>query len=325
MTGAVDAAPAAELTDHADATRTPRLAAGQTSFLTLRDGARVRIARFPAADASPRAHILIMPGYSEFIEKYLEVIDDLLQRGFAVVCFDWRGQGLSTRAHPLRRGWVLDFDQYLDDVEEIVAFCDLAAPLIGLGHSMGGHLLIRTLQRNRLPFKAAAVTAPMQGLKGLPTPLARAVAWLADTLGFGERYAGTATDTDPHGPHQPLSSDPARIERWRGYLRADKQLITHPVTYHWIRVAARSMAQSMRTELGAQIRTPLLIVNPSADTLVEPKAARRFTANCDAATLAEVPTSEHEILHEVDSLRDAFWRHFDAFVDGVLEAPTTGG
>src|SRR3712207_8672895 len=45
----------------------------------------------------PQGTVCILQGRAEFIEKYFEVIGELLQRGFAVVAFDWRGQGLPGR------------------------------------------------------------------------------------------------------------------------------------------------------------------------------------------------------------------------------------
>ncbi len=36
------------------------------------------------------------------IEKYFEVVSELRERGFAVAVLDWRGQGGSARALPIR-------------------------------------------------------------------------------------------------------------------------------------------------------------------------------------------------------------------------------
>jgi len=40
------------------------------------------------------ATILLLAGRGEFIEKYAtEIVGELLERGFAVIAADWRGQG----------------------------------------------------------------------------------------------------------------------------------------------------------------------------------------------------------------------------------------
>ena len=49
----------------------------------------------------PRGTVVLLTGRGEFIEKYAtEVVGELLERGFAVVALDWRGQGLSDRPLP---------------------------------------------------------------------------------------------------------------------------------------------------------------------------------------------------------------------------------
>ena len=58
-------------------------------------GFRLRAALFPAKN--PRGSVILSGGRTEFIEKYLEVIRELVGRGFTVLTHDWRGQGLSQR------------------------------------------------------------------------------------------------------------------------------------------------------------------------------------------------------------------------------------
>jgi lysophospholipase len=51
-----------------------------------------------AEKGANRGSVVVSPGRSEPIEKYFEVVQDLLDRGFVVLVHDWRGQGLSHRA-----------------------------------------------------------------------------------------------------------------------------------------------------------------------------------------------------------------------------------
>jgi lysophospholipase len=64
------------------------------------DGAQLRWGHLPVA--KPRAHFVLVSGFGDFIEKQFETVRDLTDRGFAVWCLDWRGQGRSTR--PARSG-----------------------------------------------------------------------------------------------------------------------------------------------------------------------------------------------------------------------------
>ena len=176
----------------------------------------LRVARFEA-DA-PRAVCLVLNGQTEFIEKYFEVIDDLLRRGFSVATLDWRGQGGSGRltANP-RKAHIDDFGQYDADLDAVIrqvvkpmqaGLPRGAKPLIGgedgsqagrtpvaslamrraegelkviaLAHSMGGHILLRRLHDRQKEFSAVALCAPMIGIqpRGVPWWMVAAMARL---------------------------------------------------------------------------------------------------------------------------------------------------
>ena len=74
---------------------------GKAEWFNGADGATLRAALFSPAGPS-RGSVVVSPGRSEPIEKYFEVVQDLLDRGFVVLVHDWRGQGLSHRALPDR-------------------------------------------------------------------------------------------------------------------------------------------------------------------------------------------------------------------------------
>ena len=50
-----------------------------------------------ATTTAKRGTVVVLGGRAEFIEKYFEVIGELLARDFAVAALDWRGQGGSAR------------------------------------------------------------------------------------------------------------------------------------------------------------------------------------------------------------------------------------
>ena len=60
--------------------------------------------------------MVLSGGRTEPIEKYFEVIGELLERGFVVLAHDWRGQGLSHRALPDRlKGHARGYKDFLGD------------------------------------------------------------------------------------------------------------------------------------------------------------------------------------------------------------------
>ena len=112
-------------------------------------GIAVRAAHWvpPAA----RGTVLVCTGRSEFIEKYFDVVRDLLGRGFAVVAFDWRGQGLSTRAlRNRRKGHVGDFSEYHADLQAVVE--DSAIGLVSYTSVLAAAYLLLPAPYSRMIF-----------------------------------------------------------------------------------------------------------------------------------------------------------------------------
>jgi len=316
--GQINADDAPRLTRHGnDLVSAEFLDQARLEYFRCSDGERLRTAYWAAADAPARGTVMILAGFAEFIEKYFETARDLNHLGFAVLCFDWRGQGLSTRAQPDRRGWVASYEVMMQDVLELVAHHNslaTPAPLIALGHSMGGNVCLRLLQEHDDLFAAAAVTSPMLGLKGIPTWLLGSITHTGSRVGMDERYAPGAKDNDPFGPHIPLCADDARIQVWRNYLRTDPMLITHGVTWRWAREAATSMSQVNQPENISRITTPVLIANAMRDSLVDPVPTQKFTQACTSAVALELDEAEHEVLQELDAIRNEFFLAFDSFV-----------
>ena len=138
---------------------------GRAVWLTARDGVRIRAALWNAG--GPKGTVFLLPGRTEYVEKYGRSARDLAAAGYATLSLDWRGQGLSDRALPDRMvGHVTDFAEYQADLDALLAFADtqtLPRPYYLLPHSMGGCIGLRALMRG-LPFQAAAFSAPMWGI-----------------------------------------------------------------------------------------------------------------------------------------------------------------
>ena len=132
--------------------------------LTTPDGVHLRAARWDGRP-KPRGTVVILPGRAEFIERYFETIAELLARGFAVVAFDWRGQGLSERQlrNP-RKSHIDDFEIYERDLIALrtqILEPHCPQPWFALGHSMGAAVAIAQAQAGRSPFARLVLTAPM--------------------------------------------------------------------------------------------------------------------------------------------------------------------
>ena len=283
--------------------------------------------RAGAFEVTPsRGVCVLLHGQTEFIEKYIEVIGELCSRGFTVATFDWRGQGSSARLldDPLK-AHIADFAQYDDDLtsflEQIVKPISPKPPLV-LAHSMGGHILLRTLHDRPGAFAAAALTAPMLGVstRGYPAPLVSAITALYNLFGKSNDYAWGMAERDPFlvtFDTQLVTSDRVRYERTQEVLKARPAIRLAGPTWGWLKAAKRSMAREMATGFAEAIQTPVLICGAGRDRIVLVEAEREFAKRLPHGTYVELEDSEHEILMENDTIRARFWQAFDQFIAKV--------
>lgn len=155
------------------------------------DGISIRYAHWPAAGVRRQGTVTLLQGRAEFIEKYFEVIEDLRQRGFDVVTFDWRGQGGSQRVtrNP-KRGHVSNFHKYRLDLRTVLKEVSLAhypGPHFALAHSTGALVLLSDAERLRTMLDRVVLTAPLLGLpSGAWAPdLSKARRWVLRKLTLG--------------------------------------------------------------------------------------------------------------------------------------------
>lgn len=284
---------------------------------------KLRAAVWPSAAGTPRGTVVVCTGRTEFIEKYFEFVGELLARGYAVVCFDWRGQGLSQRVTADRTaGHVAHFSDYDLDLEAVVEqlLPGLPKPYVLFGHSMGGHLALRYLAAQPQTFERAFLSAPMLkawmplALRLASTPLA----WVMRALGRGEGFTpggkgsdGTATPFEENR----VTTDRARYERNNAILRADPDLAISGPTWTWAGEAFASMRMIRRKSFGKKIQCPLLIVGAAHDRIVNQGPDVTLIRNVKRGLFVLFSDAEHELIQERDEIRRVFWTAADAFLN----------
>jgi lysophospholipase len=275
--------------------------------------------------------VVVVPGRTEFIEKYFETIADLRRRGFAVAIMDLRGQGGSKRLldNPLK-GHIRHFREYDYDLTlfmKDVVIPNLSPPFLGLGHSLGGHILLRVASLTQCPFERIITTGPMlqiapEQLK-MPQPAARALAEIVAGLGLSTMIPPGTNRLPPNA--QPfetneLTSSHERFIRAQAVLEAAPELAVGAPTVGWLRAAFRSCAMMAAPDFPSTIRMPVLMVAAGRDTIVSTPVIEDFTPRMKLGTLALIGPSKHEILQENDDIRGRFWASFDAYVDAIKTA-----
>mgnify|MGYP003629527788 FL=1 len=289
-------------------------------------GVQLRCARWPASTKQVRGTVCLIQGRTEYIEKYYEVIADLRGRGFAVLAFDFRGQGGSDRLlHQPERGHVDTLSDYVSDLEAVMSeilLPECPAPFYALAHSMGAAVMLHSLDKGRLVFDRVVLTAPMIGL-GLKRPRQKVVARTARFLngfGLGERRMPFASQTNYETLNMDrniLTSDPDRFQKSVRLLRKAPFLKIGAPTVGWVHAACQAMEGFRNPEFAFNNRTPVLVVASGSDEVVSLEAIEKLASVMRSLWHIVVPGARHEILQERDMFRDQFWAAFDAFIPGT--------
>lgn len=281
-------------------------------WLRAADGLRLRAAVWPGG---AKGTVVLLPGRTEYIEKYGRAAGDLRARGWTTVSVDWRGQGLADRLLPdAMTGHVGAFADYQLDLQALldwVAAEGLPTPLMMLSHSMGGAIGLRALYCAH-PFRAAAFSAPMWGIR-IPVwqrPAAEVVSRLARPLRLQHRYAPTTSDrsyvaTAPFAGN--LLTGDAEMWGWmQAHLRAVPGLSLGGPSLGWLRMALDECAALMRLPAPA---LPAYVALGSKERIVEPGPIRHRMAGWAQAQLDLLPGLRHEVMMEGAAARRRFFDH----------------
>lgn len=287
------------------------------------DGHVIRRIDWPHSGQA-RGALLFAPGRADFYEKHLATLHEWHAAGWHVTSLDWRGQALSGRlGADTSTGHADDFAPWIAD---FAAFWDewhasVPGPHVAVGHSMGGHLVLRAAAEHRVRPDAIVLVAPMLGLNPswvpatLLHPLGRVIAGLRDRRRPAWKWDGRPL---------PLSSvrmgilthDEVRYgdEDWWYEQRPD--LAVGPPSWGWIAAALASIRVLERRGMLERLDLPVLILGGTADRLVSWRAIQRAAARLPRAQLMTFGAeARHEILRETPDVRDRALGAIATFLD----------
>lgn len=289
---------------------------------TAPDGMALRRIDWPAAKRGKRrGRLLFANGRGDFIEKYLETFAHWHQAGWQVTSFDWRGQGGSQGEGAAAAA--SSFDPMADDLAALIEDWRGAGagPCVAIAHSMGGHLLLRTLVERRPALDAAVLVAPMIEVNSAPIP-SRLAPDIADTLyhlglgGLPIWPSSPAFNAVGGRRQRNLTASRERYEDELWWWAEQPAFDLGLPNWSWIRAAFRSGAAAFTPERLARIDLPILMLGAEHDRLVSAAAIRRVAAALPCAELEMMDDAAHEILRDADPVRLRALARIDAFLAG---------
>ncbi|WP_289041661.1 alpha/beta hydrolase [uncultured Aliiroseovarius sp.] len=291
------------------------------------DGVRVRLAHWPRADGTKsRGTILLLPGRTEYIEKYGLNAAELAARGFDTLTIDWRGQGLADRPDAERvLGHVGHFDEYQRDLDAMMAQArdlDLPRPFTMLAHSMGGCIGVRALH-NGLDVVGACFSAPMWGIilsKPL-RPMAWGFSWALHWSPWKMTLSpGTARETyvlaEPFEGNM-LTTDRTMWTMMQQQAKAHPELTLGGPTAGWLFAALTEMHALARLPVP---NVPAVTWLGSNERIVESVPIHRLMADWPKGRLEVLRDREHEVLMEDPTVRGQVYASIEELARGRSKA-----
>jgi alpha-beta hydrolase superfamily lysophospholipase len=116
---------------------------------------------WPQPPQNARATVLLLHGLGEHMGRYGHIASALQSAGYGVFGYDHHGHGMSSGL----RGNLLSPSQLLDDVRFVIEHVRTlsSAPLVLLGHSMGGLIAARAVANSLPHIDALVMSSPALG------------------------------------------------------------------------------------------------------------------------------------------------------------------
>ncbi|MCS6994549.1 MAG: lysophospholipase [Anaerolineales bacterium] len=233
----------------------------------------------------PKALLLLVHGLAEHSGRYLNVVNSFVPRGYAVYGLDHIGHGKSEGT----RVYVEQFADYIRPLEtyfEMLRAWHPETPVFLVGHSLGGLIASVYLLEHQEQFRGAILSAPAVKISDSISPATIAIGKILSRL--LPRAGILALDATA------ISKDEAVV---RAYVN-DPLVYTGKVT---ARLGAEMLAAMQRVTAEARtLRLPLLLLQGSADRLVDPGGARMLYEHARSTdkTLKVYDGLYHEVFNE---------------------------
>ena len=255
-------------------------------------------------DSEPRAILLVVHGLAEHCGRYMNVVNYFVPRGYAVYGVDQLGHGKSDG----HRVYVEKFDDYIVTSKtffDLVHEWQPGKPIFLLGHSLGGLIGVIYLLDHQKELSGAIISGPLTKVPENTSPTTIMVGKLLSVLlpKFGLLLIEA----------EGVSKDPQVVQAY----------VSDPLVYRG-KITARVGAELLKTmqqatEQASKIELPIIILQGSADRIVDPNGARMLydTVSSTDKTLKIYDGFYHEVFNEPE--RDQVLRDVEVWLEAHLK------
>jgi lysophospholipase len=301
----------------------PVINAYKASFFIGQKNIPIHYARFTTNFLATRC-LVVLPGRTEAIEKYAEVLYDLdngvLAGEFQYFLMDHRGQGSSGRMlEDSQKGHVDSFNNYVLDLktfmDKVVKAHNCSETSL-LAHSLGAGISAKFLQKYPEYFDRAALTSPM--LKILTAPysyeVARTLVVASILAGQGKKYGPGQKAFDPTRNFEAnaFTTSPVRYEMAMDIFDIFPVIRLGGVTNQWLNEVMYATA-GIRAHYN-DIKIPLKVIYAGIESYSDKNEMIRLCDKAPHCTRTYLETSKHEVLMDRDDNRDVVIRELEDFL-----------
>jgi acylglycerol lipase len=236
-------------------------------------------------EGESRAVLLIVHGLAEHSGRYMNVVNYFVPLGYAVYGVDHVGHGKSSGT----RVYVERFEDYTDTLKayfDMVRRWQADKPICLVGHSMGGLIGAVYLLSHQAELTGAVLSGPAVKIHGTVSPAFIFVGKLISVLMPKLGLIGLEAEG--------VSRDPAVVQAYVNDPLVCRGKVTARLSAELVKAIRRLAAEATKITL------PILILQGSADRLVDPKGAQMLydAVNSVDKTIKIYDGLYHEVYNE---------------------------
>ncbi|MHA1146007.1 MAG: lysophospholipase [Candidatus Helarchaeota archaeon] len=249
---------------------------------------------------NPKAVVQVVHGWAEHSGRYMNVVNELVPRGYAVYANDHRGHGKSEGI----RSHVDSFDQYVEDEKifnELIRKKHPNLPIFMLGHSMGSAIAIYFVAKHEDLIKGLILSGCGTAVGGGKGAFVRAIGKLLAIISpRGRIDAGLGTEF--------ISRDPEVVKAYE-----EDPLIFSDTTFK----AGMELLKAFKNakHIVGNFKIPLLYQKGSADQAVTGSEELEKEFTMEDKTIKRYDGLFHEVYNELEKDRKIVLKDLGDWLD----------
>lgn len=270
-----------------------------------------------------KGNLVVVHGFTENSEKFLEMIYYFHLGGYNVFSYDQRGHGYSYReVEDTSISHINRFDEYVNDLEcyisSVVKKSSPDLPLYLFAHSMGGAVGIVYMMKHPDEFKKAVLTAPMvfPQTGGVPVFLTKAMVKGFCLVGKSKERVFVHSEFDP-APDFENSNDTSKARYlYVNSLKCGNNLYHNcSASYSWVNESLKVTKTILNKNNCKKINTSILLLQAETDGAVKKEYQNKFVSMLKDGALKEIKGSKHEIYLSTNDVMEKYLNNIFNFFE----------